>query len=157
EAGHDLADRRREDVHAADDQHVVRAADAADSRACAATAARARPHPNVVARPEAQERRRTMAEVRQHELALRAVVQLERGARLGVDQLGVDEAARAEVHPLLLLALAPERRADVADAHRLRHPRTPALLELGAERSLTAARLARDEDPADARGPKIVE
>ena len=51
------------------------------------------------------------------------------GARLGIDQLGVDEAARAEVHAVLLLALAPERRADVADAHRLGHARAPALLE----------------------------
>src|SRR5204863_6093677 len=115
----------------------------------------ARPHPNVVARPEAQERRRTMAKVRQHELALGAVVQLERGARLGVDQLGVDEAARAEVHPVLLFALTPERRADVADAHRLRHARPPALLELGTERRLAPAGLAGDEGPADARSPAI--
>ena len=55
----------------------------------------------------------------------RAVVQRQRGARLRVDQLRVDEAARAEVHPVLLLALAPERDADVADAHRLGDPARP--------------------------------
>ena len=77
-------------------------------------------------------------------------------ARLGVDQLGVDEAARAEVHPVLLLALAPERDADVADPHRLGHPRAPAFLEPRAEGRLAAAGLARDEHALDARAPEIV-
>ena len=75
---------------------------------------------------------------------------------LGLDQLGVDEAARAEVHPVLLLALAPERDADVADPHRLGHLRAPALLEPRAEGRLAAARLARDEHPLDARAPEVV-
>ena len=75
-------------------------------------------------------------------------------ARLGVDQLGVDEAARAEVHPVLLLALAPERHADVADAHRLGDPRAPALLEHRAEGGLAAAGLARHEHALDARRPR---
>ena len=114
-------------------------------------AARARPHLDVVARAEAQQRRRAVPEVGQHELARGAVVQLHGGARLGVDQLGVDEAARAEVHAVLLLALAPERHADVADAHRLGDPRAPALLELRAEGRLAAARLARHEHALDAR------
>ena len=72
-------------------------------------------------------------------------------ARLGVDQLRVDEAARAEVHAVLLLALAPERGADVADAHRLGDAGAPALLEPRAERRLAAARLAGDEQAHDAR------
>src|SRR5262249_55469324 len=58
-------------------------------------------------------------------------------------------------HPVLLLALAPERDADVADPHRLGDPRTPALLEHRAERRLAAARLAGDEDPPDARAAEI--
>ena len=44
ERAHHLADRRREDVHAADDQHVVGPPDAADARARAAAGAGARPH-----------------------------------------------------------------------------------------------------------------
>ena len=146
---------RREDVDAADDQHVVGAADAADARAGAAARAGARPHLDVVARAEAQERRGAMLEVREDELAGRAVVQLERVARLGVDQLGVDEAARAEVHAVLLLALAPERDADVADAHRLGHLRAPAVLELRAKGRLAAAGLARDEDALDTRAAQV--
>ena len=60
-------------------------------------------------------------------------VHLDGRAGLGVDQLGVDEAVRAEVHPVLVLALAPQRHADVADPHRLGDPRAPGLLELRAE------------------------
>ena len=48
-----------------------------------------------------------MTEVREHQLARRAVAELARLARLGVDQLGMDEPERAEVHPRLFLALAP--------------------------------------------------
>ena len=72
-----------------------------------------------------------------------------------VDQLGMDEAARAEVHAVLLLALAPERDADVADAHRLGHLRAPPRLELRAERRLAAARLARDEHALDRRAREV--
>ena len=49
-----------------------------------------------------------MAQVREHELAARSVAELPRIAGLGIDQLGVDEPSRAEVHPVLLLALSPE-------------------------------------------------
>ena len=44
EAAHHLADRGREDVDSANDEHVVGAADAADARAGAAARARGRPH-----------------------------------------------------------------------------------------------------------------
>ena len=74
---------------------------------------------------------------------------------LGLDQLGVDEAARAEVHSVLLLALAPERHADVADAHRLGHLRAPALFQLRAKGRLAAAGLAGHEDALDARSGEI--
>ena len=67
----------------------------------------------------------------------------------------MDEAARAEMHPVLLLALAPEGDADVADAHRLRDLRAPALLELRAEGGLAAAGLARDEHALDARRAQV--
>ena len=109
------------------------------------------PHLNVVARAKAQQRRRAMPQMRQDELARGAVVERDRGARVGVDQLGVDEAARAQVHAVLLLALAPERHADVADAHRLGDLRAPPRFELRAERRLAAAGLAGHEHALDAR------
>jgi hypothetical protein len=68
----------------------------------------------------------------------------------------VDEATRAEVHAVLFLALAPERHADVADAHRLRDLRSPALFELRPEGRLAAARLTRDENSLDAGRPEVV-
>jgi hypothetical protein len=67
----------------------------------------------------------------------------------------VDEAARAEVHPVLLLALSPERDADVADAHRLGDLRAPALLQPRPEGGLAASGLACDEHPLDARPAEI--
>src|SRR3954471_3089433 len=156
ERAHHLAHGGGEDVDAAHDQHVVGAADAADARAGTAARARARPDPHVVARTEAQQRRRTVLEVGQHELALGAVVHGDRVAGARIDQLGVDEPARAEVHPVLVLALAPQRDADVADAHRLGHLRAPALLELRAERGLAAAGLAGHEDPLHAAVGEVV-
>jgi hypothetical protein len=109
----------------------------------------------VVARPEAQERRGAMPEMRQHQLAGRAIVHRQRLARLGVDQLRVDEAVRAQVHAILLLALAPEGHADVADAHRLRDLRVPTLLEPGPERRFPTSGLARHENTLDARVAEI--
>ena len=57
--------------------------------------------------------------------------------------------------PSCCLALAPQRDADVADAHRLGHARAPALLERRAERGLAAAGLARDEHALDARAAQV--
>ena len=53
ELADDFAHRRREDVDAADDEHVVGSADAADSRAGSAALARARLDLDVVTRAEA--------------------------------------------------------------------------------------------------------
>ena len=151
----DLADRGREDVDAADDQHVVGAPDAADADPGAPARARARADVHVVAGAEAQQRRGAVLEVREHELALRAVHHRDRRARRRVDQLGLDELGRAEVHPVLRLALAPERDADVADAHRLGDARAPAGLEPRAEGRLAAARLARHEHAPDGGGREV--
>ena len=109
----------------------------------------------MVARAEAQERRSAMLQMGQHQLTRGTVLQLDGAARLRIDQLGVHEAARAEVHAVLLLALSPERRADVADAHRLRDLRAPALLEPRPEGRLASSRLARDEDASDARAAEV--
>src|SRR4029453_18168136 len=100
------------------DEHVVGAPDTPHARAGPTAGARARPDLDVVPGAKAEEWRGAMPEMRQHELAGRAVVHRDRSAGLGVDQLGVDEPARTQVHPVLLLALPPERNADVADAHR---------------------------------------
>src|SRR5215211_2641710 len=89
--------------------------------------------------------------MRQHELAGDAVAHLEGDAGLGVDKLGVDEATPAQMHSLLLLALPPQRHADVADAHRLGDPCAPARFELATERRLATAGLTRHEDALDAR------
>ncbi len=146
---HDLPDRRGEDVHSPDDEHVVRSPDATHPWCGPAARAGARPHLHVIAGAKPQERRSAMLEMRQDELAGGAVLHRERVPGLGIDQLGVDEAARAEMHSVLLLALPEERDADVADAHRLEDPRAPALLELGAKRRLAAPGLARHEDALD--------
>ena len=110
---------------------------------------------DVVAGAEAQQRGGAVAEVGQHELAGGAVLHRHGLAGLGVDELGMDEAVGAQVHAVLLLALAPEADADVADPHRLGHARAPAGLELGAELRLSAAGLARDEDALDARAVEV--
>ena len=109
----------------------------------------------MVARAEAKERRGALAQVREDELAARAVLHRPRLARLRVDHLHVDEPVGAEVHAVLLLALAEERDADVPHSHRLGDLRAPALFEPRAERRLAAARLARDEDALDARLGKV--
>ena len=69
ERSDDVADRRREDVHAAHDEHVVGAADAAHPRASPSTGARARAHLDVIACAEPDHRSSLMPEMRQDQLA----------------------------------------------------------------------------------------
>ena len=109
----------------------------------------------MIARAEAKERSGAVSEMGEDELAGRAVDERARATRVGIDELRVNESPSTEVHAVLPLALAPERDADVADAHRLRHPRAPSVLELRAERRLAASRLARDENAFDARASEI--
>ena len=71
EGVHDLAHGRREDVDAADDEHVVGPPDASHPRAGAAALARGRPDLDVIAGAEPQERRRALPKMRQDELARR--------------------------------------------------------------------------------------
>src|ERR1700760_771731 len=83
---HDLLDLRREQVHAADDQHVV---GAADNLAHAAHAARGgRQQAREVARAVADHREGLLGERGEDELALLAVGQHLAG--LGVDDLGIE-------------------------------------------------------------------
>ena len=60
-----------------------------------------------------------------------------------------------EMHPVLLLALTPERNPDVADPHGLGDARAPTPLEPRPKRRLTATRLARDEHAFDARAAQV--
>ena len=152
---HHLPHGRGEHVHAAHDQHVVGAADAAHPRPGAAARACAGAHRDVVARAEPQQRGGLVGEVRQHQLAACAVVHRNGRPRLRVDQLRMDETACAQVHAVLVLALAPQRDAQVADAHRLGHPRSPAPLQQLAEGRLAAAGLARDQHPPHALGGQV--
>ena len=59
------------------------------------------------------------------------------------------------MHPVLLLALAPERDPDVADSHRLGDASSPARLEPRPEGRLAPSRLTGDEHPLDAALPEI--
>ena len=72
-----------------------------------------------------------------------------------IDQLEMNEAAAAEMHARLVLALAPQRNRNVADAHRFGDARAPRRLELGAHRRFAAARFARDHQPPHARAGEI--
>ena len=155
EPGDHLAHRGREEVDPAHDQHVVGAADAAGPGRGSPAGAGAGGEAHVVAAAEAQERRRAVAEVGIDELALGAVLERQRGAGGRVDQLHMHQAPAGEVHAALRRALAPERDGDVADAHRLGEARAPGGLEPGAQVGLAAARLAGDEQAADARGGEV--
>ena len=103
----DLAQRGREQIDAAHDQHVVGAADAAHARRSAPAGAAAEAEPHVIAGAEAQQRRRAVDEMRQDELAFGAVAHRDRRAARRVDQLEMDEAAAGKMHAGLGLALAP--------------------------------------------------
>ena len=65
------------------------------------------------------------------------------------------EPSPGEVHAALLLALAPERDGDVANAHRLGDARAPRRLELLPHDGLAAAGLARDHDALDAAARQV--
>ncbi len=156
EAADDLADSRREDVDAADDQHVVGAADAADPRARSTARARGGADHDVVAGAEPQQRRAPggadgsgpARRVAPSASSIAAPVS-------GSISSGCTNPRAPRCIPSCALALAPQRDADVADPHRLGDPCAPALLELGPEGRLAAARLARDEHPLDARAREV--
>ena len=111
----------------------------------------------MVARAEPQEWCGSVAEMREDEFARCTVAQLPRLARLRIDQLGVHEPSRAEVHSRLFFALSPERRPDVADPHSLGHPCTPTRLECRPKRRLAPARFAGDEDSPHARLAQVAQ
>src|SRR2546421_10538943 len=96
----------------------------------------------MIAAAKAKKRRRLAREVRVHELASGAIVQLDRLAALGVDQLDVDPFRRGEMHSRLGWAFAPQRRGDVPEAHDLVNLGGPCALERAGRALLRAARLA---------------
>ena len=107
EVADDLAERRRKHIDPAHDQHVVGAADAAHPRRGAAAGARRGPQLDVVTGAEPEQRRRLVPQMRKHELALGPVGQRHGRAALRIDQLGMDEAAAAEMHAASALRIRP--------------------------------------------------
>ena len=99
----------------------------------------------MVGRPVAQHRGRLPGERGVDDLAGRALRPGDLVAGGGVDQLDGDAPLAAEVHAVLVVALAPYRREDVGQAHDFPHvvegPTGPDLLpDLGlAEAGLAAA------------------
>ena len=156
EPADDLAHRGREDVDAAHDQHVVGAPDAAHARAGAAAAARRASGPRrgracgsaAAARRDAAGGSARARPTAPSSSATAAPVS-------GSISSGCTKPRAPRCIPSCALALAPQRDADVADAHRLGHARAPARLERRAERRLAAAGLARHEHALDAGGAQV--
>ena len=74
-------------------------------------------------------------------------------AAVGIDQFGMDEAAAAQMHAVLLLAFAPQRDADIADAHRLGDLGAPAFLELAGGTPVRRRRVRRRRGRAARSNP----
>ena len=111
---------------------------------------RAGTHFDVVARPEAEQRRGAVAEVREHELAGAAVA--ERRARRSRGRAARRGRSRARPGACRLARRTPPRAT--RRCPRSPSPRhvAPQLLERRAEGRLASSGLARDDDPLDARG-----
>src|SRR5687767_15489685 len=101
ECSDQLADRRRKNVDAAHDQHVVGAPDAADARTGAPAAAGARPQPHVIAAAEAQEWRGFAIEMRIDQLTLCSISKVNRVSAFRIDQFEMHETASRKMHALL--------------------------------------------------------
>ena len=147
----DLAERRREDVDAAHDQHVVGAADAADARRRPPAGAAPGPQLDMVAAAEAEKRRGLAVEMGVDQLALGAVGERRAAAPLS----GSISSKWTRPRPLKCMpccsshspqsetAMSPIPIASVTCAPQARS-------SLRAHRRLAAARLAGDHDPLDA-------
>ena len=110
--------------------------------------ARGGPDDREVARAIAQERRRLAAQVRPDELPARAVLERQRLAAVGIDQLDQRVLAGGEMEPVALAAGACHRGPDVRHPERVGHARAPRLLDLGAHSGKARARLAGRDDVA---------
>src|SRR5439155_17267993 len=105
---------------------------------------------------ETHHRHRFAGERGVDQLAHRARLDLHRLARVGIDELHPYVASAAEVHALLVRALAEQRRRDVADAHDLGHSDAQNALDVIADGGYAAAGFAaghdvRQRDPARLR------
>ena len=148
-ARQDRADRLRVDVHGLHAQHVVAPAVDPDARRAAPARARRGPHAAEVARAVAQQRRGLAAQVRPHELAARAVLELAaarrcpgRPARAGRARRRSDAAPRPRrTRPPIVdqTSLMPKR---------VGHAGAPGRLDLGAHGRQARAGLARGHDVA---------
>src|SRR3954470_9297500 len=145
----DLLDRRREDVHPADDDHVVAAPEDALRQPAAgmARAAVDRVGLDDVARAVADDRAAGAREGGGDELAGRAVG--DGLASLGVEDLR-DELSLAQVHPAAAVARVRER-PHLREARVVETARAPTELDLPADRGDRPARLAGAHDALDRR------
>src|SRR6266545_4045297 len=146
-----LLDLRREDVHPADDEHVVRAPDdAAHADAGAAAGAGPPVERGEVARPVAEHRQRLLRERREDELARLAVA--DRLERLRVHALD-DEVILLDVHAGARAALARDAGADhLGEAVVVEGEDAEATLDL--EPHLLGPRLAAEVAEAERQGAR---
>ena len=93
--------------------------------------------------------------MRVDELAHGAGLEFHRLARVRIDQLHPDVAAAAEVHALLLRALAEQRRRYVANPHNLGDGDAENRLDVIADLRDPAARLAAGDDMGERRGSVV--
>ena len=108
EISHHGQDRRRVHVDAADDEHVVAAPQHALAEARPAALARRAFDARDVTAEETHHRHRFAGERGVDQLAHRARLDLHRLARVGIDELHPYVASAAEVHALLVRALAEQ-------------------------------------------------
>src|SRR5205807_3925540 len=147
--------RRRVDVDPADDEHVVAASDNANPEGRTPTATVVAFNPGNVAAEKTDHWHRFAGEVRVDELAHGARLEFHRLARVRIDQLHPDVAAAAEVHALLLRALAEQRRRYVANPHNLGDGDAENRLDVIADLRNPAARLAAGDDMGERRGSVV--
>src|SRR5882672_3938299 len=152
---HDGQDRGRIHVHPSHDEHVVAASDAAHAEARALAAAGRPLDANDVTAEEPHDRHRLAGQARVNELSDCARLDLHRRASLRVDQLRPDVPGPAEMHALLVGALAEQRRRDVADAHDLGDRDAEHLLDVVANGGYAAAGLSPGDDVSHGHGARI--
>ena len=135
EASQHGADRPGVHVDRLHAQHVVDATLDADPHAAAPAGAGRRPHAREVARAVAQQRRGLAAQVGPHELAEGVVLERQRRAGPGLDELEDRPPVGGQVQPLARLALAGHGRPHVAHPEAVGHRGAP-----GGSRSARAPR-----------------
>lgn len=156
EGGNNVSDRTGEDVHAADDKHVIDTTDAADPDP--STAAFTSPYSlnsDEITNSEANQRDTLALDCRVDEFSEHPFLRLDRMTGLGFDELGDHEALSDEVHAGLCFALRPKDRCEVCSSHRVVDLAAPGFLDLLADLGNTSSRLATQRHRFDAERGRI--